>query len=149
MERKLQVLLKGKGFRATRVRSRMMSSVRGRDNASTERRLRLALVRGGIRGWVMHPKLPGRPDFYFKAKRVAVFVDGCFWHGCEQCGHVPGKNRPFWTAKLARNRERDRVAGDQLGAAGIRFLRLWEHELKDDLAGCVQRLGLFLKASRL
>lgn len=145
MERKLEALLKGQGFRATRLRSRIMSSVRGRDNASTERRLRLALVREGIRGWALHPKqLPGTPDFFFASKLVAVFVDGCFWHGCNRCGHVPGKNRPFWAAKLARNRERDRAAGQRLGASGIRVLRFWEHELKDDLPSCVQRLQRLL-----
>lgn len=149
MERKLRALLKGQGFRATTLRSRMMWSVRGRDNASTERRFRFALVRRGIRGWAMHPKeLPGKPDFLFRVMGVAVFVDGCFWHGCNRCGHIPGKNRSFWAAKLARNRERDRAAERALRAAGIRTVRFWEHELRDDLAGSVERLRRILDARK-
>jgi DNA mismatch endonuclease (patch repair protein) len=89
----------------------------------------------------LHPKLvAGRPDFYFESGRIAVFVDGCFWHGCSRCGHVPQKNRPFWIAKLTRNRERDRAAERALRAEGVTVVRFWEHELAESLPSCVRRL---------
>jgi DNA mismatch endonuclease (patch repair protein) len=93
----------------------------------------------------MHPKqVPGKPDFFFASTRIAVFVDGCFWHGCSRCGHVPGKNRPFWAAKLTRNQERDRETERRLADAGIRVLRFWEHYLKDNLQSCVERVERFV-----
>src|ERR1035438_7375864 len=70
-----------------------MRAIRSRGNRSTEVRLRGAVVRRGIRGWTLHPKeVFGVPDFFFKNCRVAIFVDGCFWHGCPRCGHVPKTN---------------------------------------------------------
>ncbi len=120
------------------VRSRAMAAVRGKGNITTERRLRLALVRAGISGWQLHPKgLSGRPDFFFPEAKLAVFTDGCFWHGCRKCGHVPSKHTDFWRAKIKRNRERDKEKTAQLQAQGFAVLRFLEHELRDDLAGCV------------
>ena len=141
MEQRLRAILGRNGFRPTKARSRMMSAVRGQGNLSTEQRFRFALVRAGVNGWQLHPKLvAGRPDFYFESGRIAVFVDGCFWHGCSHCGHVPHKNRPFWMAKLTRNRERDRAAERVLRAESVRVVRFWEHELAESLPGCVRRL---------
>lgn len=120
-----------------------MAAVRGRGNRSTEARLRLGLVRAGICGWKLHPKdVPGRPDFYFPEKRLAVFVDGCFWHGCPQCGHLPRVNPAFWTAKIRRNRERDSEMSARLESAGVKVKRLWEHELNGDLAIVLEELRL-------
>src|SRR5262249_54282670 len=120
MERRLKAFLPGGVFaNVSSVRSRSMSRIRGRDNRTTERGLRMALVRSGLRGWTMHPKLPGRPDFYFADKRLAVFVDGCFWHGCRRCGHVPATRSEFWNAKLKRNRQRDRLTTSRLKSQGI------------------------------
>jgi DNA mismatch endonuclease (patch repair protein) len=92
----------------------------------------------------MHPRLPGSPDFYFKSSRLAVFVDGCFWHGCRRCGHIPKTNTSFWAAKLSRNRERDRDVARDLRARGIVVVRIWEHELTSDLRGSVRRLAEML-----
>src|SRR5262245_22186249 len=101
-----------------------MGSVRGKGNKTTERRLRSALVRAGVSGWTMHPSdVKGSPDFFFSASRLAVFVDGCFWHGCPECGHFPSVNASFWRAKIERNQQRDRNTTDLLGAAGITVLR--------------------------
>jgi DNA mismatch endonuclease (patch repair protein) len=148
MERHLREQLSATGFSASPVRSRMMSAVAGRGNRTTEVALRFALVRHGVRGWVMHPGgLRGRPDFYFPKKRIAVFVDGCFWHGCNSCGHVPSKNLPFWSAKLARNRQRDQTVQAVLEAEGIRVLRFWEHELQADRNECVARVKRLLVAT--
>jgi DNA mismatch endonuclease (patch repair protein) len=71
-----------------------------------------------------------RPDFVFTARRLAVFVDGCFWHGCPRHGTRPRGNAAFWRAKFRRNRERDRRDTRNLRRAGWKVLRLWEHELK-------------------
>lgn len=76
--------------------------------------------------------LPGgvrvRPDIVFTARKVAVFVDGCFWHVCPEHGREPTSNEWYWTPKLRRNVERDRAADAALQAAGWRVVRLWEHE---------------------
>lgn len=118
-----------------------MGAVRGKGNKSTERRLRFALVRAKVQGWKIHPKnVKGRPDFYFPASRLAVFVDGCFWHGCATCGHFPKTNAGFWQAKILRNRERDLATRAVLEEQGISVLRFWEHDLKDDLGTCVTRI---------
>lgn len=76
--------------------------------------------------------LPGgvrvRPDIVFTARKVAVFVDGCFWHVCPEHGRQPTTNEWYWTPKLRRNMERDRAADAALTASGWRVIRLWEHE---------------------
>lgn len=101
----------------------------------------MALVRARITGWTLHAsELPGRPDFYFPAKRVAVFVDGCFWHGCPRCGHVPKTNDGFWQLKIKRNRQRDAKVRARLRRRGVRVVRFWEHELRDRLPICVAGL---------
>ena len=84
MEKILRRELPGGQFRdVTPARSRAMAAVRGKGNISTEQRLRLALVRAGVSGWTLHTKsIVGCPDFYFAKQRLAIFTDGCFWHGC-------------------------------------------------------------------
>ena len=139
MERALRQKLPGGRFEnVSPVRSRAMAAVRGKGNVTTELRLRLALVRAGIGGWQLHPKgLSGRPDFFFPGAKLAVFADGCFWHGCRKCGHVPSKHTDFWRTKIERNRARDKEKTALLQARGFAVLRFWEHDLRDDLAGCV------------
>ena len=101
----------------------------------------MALVRNSIAGFTLQaPDVIGKPDFYFKKKRLAIFVDGCFWHGCGKCGHVPKRNTKFWVLKIRRNRDRDRRTTKALTSSGIRVLRLWEHQLKEDLDGCVAKV---------
>src|SRR5688500_3442412 len=106
MERRLRDKLAGGVFAEVEGKHRkVMRAVRSTGNKSTERALRFALVRSGVRGWTMHPKsVQGKPDFYFPRQNVAVFVDGCFWHGCGACGHVPRKNSGYWHAKIEGNR---------------------------------------------
>ncbi|UJW36510.1 very short patch repair endonuclease [Saccharothrix sp. AJ9571] len=69
-----------------------------------------------------------RPDIVFTARRIAVFVDGCFWHVCPEHGREPTSNEWYWTPKLRRNQERDRIATSSLEQAGWRVVRIWEHE---------------------
>lgn len=111
-------------------RSERMSHVRGFGNRSTEWRLRATLIRVGVSGWRMHVRaLPGRPDFVFTAAKLAVFVDGCFWHGCSRCYRRPKTRKGFWDAKLAENTARDHRNHARLRRMGWHVVRLWEHDL--------------------
>jgi DNA mismatch endonuclease (patch repair protein) len=128
-------------------RSAAMRSVRSKGNRTSELRLRLALVRARVTGWEVQPAfMYGRPDFVFRKEKIAVFVDGCFWHGCETCGHVPRKHSRFWKKKLALTKSRDLAVTVKLRDCGFRVLRLWEHELESDLASVVGRLLRALKS---
>ncbi len=140
-------------------RSAVMARIRSRGNQATELVLVRVFRAHGITGWRRHlklrvaelrverrkrvrssalggsqpstfnPQLTVRPDFVFPKLRVAVFVDGCFWHACPQHATQPKGNAAFWRAKLARNQARDRLVTRTLRRAGWRVLRLWEHEL--------------------
>jgi DNA mismatch endonuclease, patch repair protein len=118
----------------TVTRSRVMSRNKSRGAKSTERRLRSILVRAAIVGWNLgHDSgLPGRPDFIFLGDQVAVFVDGCFWHGCRRCRSIPISNRPFWLEKIETNRSRDRRNVRKLRSMGWNVVRIWEHELNSN-----------------
>jgi len=142
LDRTLRAILPGGAFRhVPPARSRAMGKVRGRGNSSTEGRLRFALVSAGIDGWRLHARdIAGCPDFYFTEERLAVFVDGCFWHGCRKCGHVPKTNSAFWKKKLERNRMRDRRHTRTLEKQGALVIRFWEHELRESLTDCVQKV---------
>ena len=121
-------------------RSALMAKVRGRGNLTTEEALAKIFRVEGWSGWRRQRAIGGRvaagtrfrvrPDFVFAARRLAVFVDGCFWHGCPQHGTRPRGNAAFWRAKFRRNQARDRRDTRRLGRAGWKVLRLWEHELK-------------------
>lgn len=131
MERQLAKYLPLGRFENVPVsRSRTMGAIRSKNNRTTELALRMALVRSRMTGWSLHANLPGKPDFYFPKLKLAIFVDGCFWHGCPNCGHVPRTRSAFWSAKFNRNRIRARQVSKQLKKNGICVLRFWEHELK-------------------
>jgi DNA mismatch endonuclease (patch repair protein) len=113
-----------------------------RRDTSPELRLRSRLHALGLRYRVDHPVrpdegLPVRPDICFTRFRVAIFVDGCFWHGCPEHGRLPAGNRGYWEAKLTRNRARDARDTRRLEAAGWRVLRVWEHVDAGDAAAAV------------
>lgn len=121
-----------------------MSRIRSRGNRSTEERLVVLMKGAGITGWrrqvglvvnqtrgskVKEAKvkpLKVRPDFVFRQERVAVFVDGCFWHGCPRHATRPKQNRMFWDAKIAGNKARDERVSRGLRKAGWKVLRIWE-----------------------
>jgi DNA mismatch endonuclease (patch repair protein) len=116
---------------SSQVRSRVMATVQSRRNRSTEWRVRAALIRAGIKGWKLNAgDILGKPDFVFPVERVAVFVDGCFWHGCSRCNRVPNSNVAYWKPKIQRNKTRDRATGRNLRRQGWRVIRVWEHQLK-------------------
>lgn len=112
-----------------RKRSAVMALIRSRGNRDTELRL-IALMRAnGITGWRRGSTLAGKPDFVFRKLRLAVFVDGCFWHGCPKHATQPKNNADFWLKKLAGNQTRDRLVTRTLRQKGWTVIRIWEHEL--------------------
>jgi DNA mismatch endonuclease, patch repair protein len=132
---------------SNRKRSEVMSLVRSTGNKSTELRL-IALMRtAGITGWRRRQKLPGSPDFVFRKRSLAVFVDGCFWHGCPKHATFPATRRAVWRKKFATNMARDRRVNRTLRTAGWRVLRIWEHDLKASSRGLARLLrGLSVAA---
>ena len=120
-------------------RSEVMSRIRSRGNRATELELARLLRQLGITGWRRHCeiRIPNtvsrsfrvKPDFVFAKARVALFVDGCFWHACPRHVTKPETNATFWSEKLSANRARDRVVNRNLRRAGWRVIRIWEHEL--------------------
>lgn len=111
-------------------RSEVMSRIRGRGNKATELRLMAIFRQFGITGWRRHQPVFGKPDFVFRQQRVAVFVDGCFWHGCAKHSNMPVNNRAFWMKKLTGNQIRDRLVTRTLRKGGWRVVRVWEHDLR-------------------
>ena len=107
-----------------------MAAIRSTGNRATELRLAAILRSHGITGWRRHQALPGKPDFAFRRERLAVFVDGCFWHGCPRHLRMPRDNRPYWKRKIARNIHHDRETTCRLKRAGWHVLRVWEHALR-------------------
>lgn len=112
-------------------RSRIMRQVKGRGNASTELKIVRLFREHKITGWRRHLPLTGKPDFAFPKARVAVFIDGCFWHGCPAHLRMPSTNVDYWQRKVARNMERDKRVTAELESKGWRVLRVWEHEIKE------------------
>ena len=124
-----------------RKRYAVMSAIRSRGNAATELRLITVFRAHGITGWrrgaslqwkgegLKLKKFRVRPDFVFHPRRLAVLVDGCFWHGCPLHATSPKTNAAFWRKKIAANRTRDRLVTRTLRARGWTVLRIWGHEL--------------------
>jgi DNA mismatch endonuclease (patch repair protein) len=112
-------------------RSEVMSKIRGRGNASTELKVANLFRSLGITGWRRHLPIIGRPDFVFKKSKLALFVDGCFWHGCPKCYSAPTSSKDFWKDKLAKNMARDLAVNRQLRAQGWRVIRVWECQLNE------------------
>ena len=121
------------------VRSRIMARVRGRDT-KPERALRSRVWAVGIRYRTHDGTVPGRPDMSHKGKRVAVFVDGCFWHGCPTHYARPGSRQEFWDAKLAANRERRRIVLKELRNAHWRVVKVWECDIARDPARAAMKV---------
>ena len=125
-------------------RSEVMSRIRGKDNVSTERRMAALLRSRGIAGWRFRPvDIFGRPDIYFPHLRLAIFLDGCFWHACPKCFQMPAQNRSFWVVKVRENLKRDRQVNRSLRGEGLKVIRLWEHDLErgtSRLAGLLEML---------
>jgi DNA mismatch endonuclease (patch repair protein) len=129
-------------------RSDVISRIHGRGNKATELALAKVFRQNRITGWRRHQAHFGKPDFAFARFRVAVFVDGCFWHGCPKHSTMPRGNRAFWAQKLAANKARDRLVTRTLRSAGWRVVRIWEHDLTKRASVCVAKIQAALKAGR-
>lgn len=107
-------------------RSHVMSRIRSRGNADTEMRMVSLLRTYRLAGWRRGILLQGKPDFVWHRERVALFVDGCFWHGCPRHGRTPGTRVEYWRPKLARNARRDRSVTRTLRKNSWTVVRVWE-----------------------
>jgi DNA mismatch endonuclease (patch repair protein) len=112
-------------------RQKTMRAVKAK-NTGLERSVASMLAGMGLRGWRKHAKdLPGHPDITFDAQHVAIFVDGCFWHGCHICNRpMPKSNPDYWIRKIESNVKRAKKANDELTQTGWKIVHIWEHELK-------------------
>ena len=117
-----------------------MKRVRGFGNKSTEETLARLFRKAGINGWRRHVRLPGKPDFAFTKQMLAVFVDGCFWHGCPKCYTRPKTNQEFWDKKRQENTARDSRVTRELRERGWKVVRIWEHSLKKSPTTCLKRI---------
>lgn len=111
-------------------RSSIMAKVRSEGNKSTELALIRAFRERHVVGWRRRYKIIGSPDFCFPKHKVAVFVDGCFWHGCPLHCRLPSTNSSYWTLKIERNMKRDKTVNTLLRKKHWNIVRIWEHELK-------------------
>jgi DNA mismatch endonuclease, patch repair protein len=113
-------------------RSEVMSKIRSRGNRETELLLAGIFRKNKIKGWRRHLPIFGRPDFVFSHYKIAIFVDGCFWHGCPKHGRTPKSNQVYWKAKITKNKLRDKLTNRHLRKSGWCVLRFWQHELHNE-----------------
>lgn len=128
-------------FKTTKERSELMSKIRS-VNTKPELALRKALWKSGLRYRLNVPKLKGKPDIVFNKYKIVVFVDGEFWHGYNWIEKKPKikANRKYWIKKIERNIERDLENTNFLISDGYNVFRFWEHEIKKNLLGCVNKI---------
>ena len=117
-------------------RSKIMSAIHSKDT-KPELALRRALWAQGLRYRIHYGK--EKIDIAFPSRKVAVFVDGCFWHGCPMHSHIPKSNRNYWIPKLDKNKERAILKNDRLRNLGWKVLHFWEHET-NDLKSIVEKI---------
>lgn len=135
------------GFYTTKVRSKTMSKIRGK-NSVPELMLRKAIWNANIRFRIHHSGLPGKPDLVIDKYKLAVFVDGDFWHGYNWHTRKPKTNQGFWIPKIERNMQRDRFANEALSDMGYTVMRFWEHEVKQNVNACVNQILLYLETAK-
>jgi DNA mismatch endonuclease (patch repair protein) len=128
------------------TKSEQMARVRSVDTGP-ELAIRRALWHAGLR-YRVRPSIPGRPDLAFVGCKIAVFVDGCFWHGCPEHYKASVTNVAFWSEKIARNQHRDREVEFALRRLGWTVLRYWEHEVEGDLVSVVDRIRASVNSAR-
>jgi DNA mismatch endonuclease (patch repair protein) len=127
-------------------RSEIMALVRSAGNKTTELAMIALFKKQGIHGWRRNALLFGKPDFIFRKERLAIFVDGCFWHGCPLHGSLPGSNAEYWQKKIVCNKRRACAVNTFLTSKKWTVIRIWEHELILKRTGALverlKRLGL-------
>lgn len=124
-----------------------MSRIRGK-NTTPEIKFRKILYARGFRGYRIHPDLPGKPDIAFTRYKLAIFIDGCFWHRCPVDFKEPETRKDFWVKKINSNVERDQKVNLELQSMGWTVLRIWEHEIRKDPEAPIQRLTAFFAEGR-
>ena len=117
-------------------RKKVMSSIRSKDT----RPELLLWEKVDHRSLRRHPKIPGNPDIGNKSRKIAVFVDGCFWHGCPACYKAPATRPEYWEKKLLRNTNHDSLVTSSLGYKGYAVMRFWEHEVIKDGVRCAEKV---------
>ncbi|WP_369998484.1 very short patch repair endonuclease [Winogradskyella sp.] len=137
------------GFYTTKKRSKIMSKIRGK-NTKPELLFRKALWEKGVRYRVDSKQLPGRPDVSIKKYKLAVFIDGEFWHGYnwDERKDKLKSNRGFWIPKIERNMQRDREVNQQLKEMDFTVFRFWTHEVKDNLKTCINDVMMYLDIAK-
>ncbi|GAA3570694.1 very short patch repair endonuclease [Snuella lapsa] len=133
------------GFYTTKKRSKIMSKIRSK-NTKPELIFRKALWAKGIRYRVDSKQLPGRPDVSIKKYKLAIFIDGEFWHGYNWSERKKSikKNRAFWIPKIERNLQRDKEVNLQLYEMGFSVFRFWANEIKTDLNRCINDVLVYI-----
>jgi DNA mismatch endonuclease (patch repair protein) len=120
-----------------------MSRIKSSSNTSTERAVASLFRAAGLTGYRKQWPIKGKPDFAWPSRRIAVFVDGCFWHGCARCCRIPTSNRQYWTRKIERNRDRDKETTKLLRAAGWNVFRIPECRISK--GGFVEKIAALYK----
>jgi DNA mismatch endonuclease (patch repair protein) len=137
------------GFYTTKKRSKIMSKIRGK-NTKPELQFRKALWKEGVRYRVDNKTLPGRPDISIKKYKLAIFIDGEYWHGYNWDARKSKlkTNREFWIPKIERNMQRDREVNQQLSEMDFTVFRFWVHEIKENLKTCVNDVMMHLDLAK-
>ena len=120
-----------------RKRSEIMRTIKSK-GTEMERVLRKELSKRGYKFGINVSKLAGKPDLVFKKKRLVIFLDSCFWHGCKKHCRMPEANRAYWKAKIGNNKKRDREVNKIYKRMGWKVLRFWEHQIKKSPEGVVK-----------
>jgi DNA mismatch endonuclease (patch repair protein) len=128
------------------VRSKIMATVRSTGGRTTELALGRLLWAAGLRGYRKQWPVAGKPDFAWPALKIAVFVDGCFWHGCTRCKYLPRTHTKFWRDKIETNQRRDRRVSQRLRRAGWTVIRV--RECAVFRAGTLRRISRALDSRR-
>lgn len=138
------------GFYTTKKRSKIMSKIRGK-NTKPELLFRRALWKKNVRYRVDSKQLPGRPDLSIEKYKLAVFIDGEFWHGYNWNERKVKlkSNRNFWIPKIERNMQRDRQVNQKLEDLGFTVFRFWESEIKTNLKTCINDVMVYLQTGRI
>jgi DNA mismatch endonuclease (patch repair protein) len=136
------------GFYTTKLRSKTMSKIRAKHSVP-ELLLRRALWAKNLRFRIHRKDLPGKPDLVIDKYKLAIFVDGDFWHGYEWKTRKPKTNQNFWIPKIERNMQRDQFANESLQHMGYTVMRFWEHEVRTNLKACVNQVMLYVEAARV
>lgn len=125
-----------------KIRSAVMARVRS-TNTRFEQKIMNALKKHG-KSFVRHADIAGKPDIISKRKRVAIFLDSCFWHGCRWHCRIPKSRRGYWNAKIKGNKDRAKVVNKILRKDGWQVVRFWEHQFQKNFDANIKKMAKFL-----